>query len=314
MQGYGLRGSSAESHPFACAPDVVRVPTGIVNCYLVGDAGGWVLVDTGIGGFAPAIRRAVEERYGSGATPLAIVLTHGHFDHAGNVNTLCHRWHQWNVPVYAHALELPYLTGQSDYPPQDPTVGGAMAFMSRVFPCTGRKIVANLRPLEGTQIPEMPGWTWHHTPGHTPGHISLFRESDRLLLAGDAMATMDLDSWAGQMRRRPQPSPPPAPMTTDWEAARRSVLLLASLEPNAVAAGHGLPMAGDGVAEAVRHFSRTFTPPARGRYVTIPATAGPSGVEWLPPPVPDPFRKQIAGVALVALGAVGLAAAARSRR
>ncbi len=309
MQAYPVGGNPLETEPVDCARDVARVATAIVNCYLVGDAGGWVLVDTGIGGFAPLIRRAAEARFGAGAKPLAIVLTHGHFDHAGNVATLARRW---KVPTYAHALELPYLTGQSDYPPQDPTVGGAIALMSRAFPRGGREIDADLRLLEGNRIPEMPGWTWHHTPGHTPGHVSLFRESDRVLLAGDALATMDMDSWAEQVRRTPRPCGPPAPLTTDWDAARRSVNLIASLEPQVVAAGHGLPLCGDAVSESVRQFASTFTPPAHGRYVAIAATAGPTGVEWLPPPVSDPFRRQV-GMALVAIGAIGVAAAARRR-
>ena len=43
-------------------------------------------------------------------------------------------------------------------------------------------------PLDGS-VPHLPGWRWIHTPGHTAGHISLFRDSDRTLLAGDALTT-----------------------------------------------------------------------------------------------------------------------------
>lgn len=293
------------------APGILRLPAGIVNCYLVSHARGWVLIDTGIRGFAAAIRRAADAAFGRGTRPLAIVLTHGHFDHAGSVRALAR---VWPVPVYAHSLELPYLTGQSDYPPQDPTVGGAMAFMSRAFPHGGREHVAHLTCLGGCRIAELPEWTWHHTPGHTPGHISLFRESDRVLIAGDALATMDLDSWREQIRRTPRLANPPAATTTDWQAARRSLRLLSSLEPGVIAAGHGRPLSGNRVADTLRAFCVNFTPPRRGRYVSVPAAAGPAGVEWLPPPVRDPFARHATGVALFALGAIGLAAAARRRR
>ena len=49
-------------------------------------------------------------------------------------------------------------------------------------------------PQTGT-IPGLPGWKWIHTPGHSPGHVSLFRESDRVLLAGDAFVTVRTDSF-----------------------------------------------------------------------------------------------------------------------
>jgi glyoxylase-like metal-dependent hydrolase (beta-lactamase superfamily II) len=311
MRAYGVRGSSDAGRSFEYAPDVVRVAFGIVNTYFVGDAGHWVLVDTGLPGFAPLIRRAAEARFGSGTKPAAIILTHGHFDHVGNVSALGARW---NVPVYAHTLELPYLTGRSDYPPQDPTVGGAIAFLSRGFPRSGRNVVTGVTALEGDRIPEMPGWRWLHTPGHTPGHTALFRDADGVLLAGDALVTMNLDSWIEQVRRTPELCNPPAPLTTDWVAARESVERLAALAPRAIAAGHGVPLAGEGVEEALRHFAATFTPPDHGRYVAAPAYAGPSGVEWMPPPVPDPFPRQAAGAALVACGVWGLAAAARRGR
>ena len=238
MEVHGVRHTADEGRTFTHAPDVTRIATGIVNTYLVGDSGGWVLVDTGIAGFSPLIQRAAETQFGAGTRPAAIVLTHGHFDHAGNADALAALW---SAPVYAHPLEMPYLTGRSNYPPPDPTVGGAMAAMSRVFPTSGRTLDARLIPLEGDRIPEMPGWRWIHTPGHTAGHVSLFRDTDGTLLAGDAIVTMNTDSWVEQVLRSPEPCYPPTPLTPDWIQARRSVETIASLQPRAIASGHGYP-------------------------------------------------------------------------
>lgn len=306
MQAYGLRGTAEDGQQVDYAPDVVRVTVGIVNAYLVGHAPRWVLVDTGMPGFASVVRRAADARFGAGAKPAAIVLTHGHFDHSGNVEALVEAW---DVPVYAHALELAYLGGRSQYPPQDPTVGGAMAFLSRAFPRGGQKVVKTaVLPLP-EQLPGLPEWRWLHTPGHTAGHISLFRDSDRVLLAGDAFLTVNADSWAQQLRRRPELGNPPTPLTADWEAARDSVHALASLAPYAIGAGHGLPVAGSSVGTALRQFADAFTPPAKGRYVAAPAAMGPAGLEWIPPAVPDLLARQAAGAALLVMGGLGFAAA-----
>jgi glyoxylase-like metal-dependent hydrolase (beta-lactamase superfamily II) len=309
MQSYGVQGSADEGRQLEYAEDILRVATGIVNTYLVGTRERWFLVDTGIAGFAPLIRSAAAARFGRDSRPAAIVLTHGHFDHAGNADALAL---EWNVPVLAHPLEMPYLTGRSDYPPIDSTMGGAIATMARGFSRRGRTLRAPLFELSGGALPGAPEWRWIHTPGHTHGHVSLFRDADRTLLAGDAIVTMNMDSWAEQVRRTPEPANPPAPLTTDWQAARRSLEDLALLRPKAVGAGHGLPIAGDAVADALQVFARTFTPPP-GRYAIAPAQAGPDGVEWVPPPVPDPFPRQAAGAAMVAIGILGLAAASRRR-
>ena len=94
--------------------DVAFLRLAIVNAVVVGaeNSRRWVLVDAGVSGAAGRIRRAAAERYGEDVPPQAIILTHGHFDHVGSLNSLLE---EWNVPVFAHAEELPFLTGQRAY-------------------------------------------------------------------------------------------------------------------------------------------------------------------------------------------------------
>lgn len=292
-------------------PDVARLGIVFVNVYFVGAPGTpWVLVDTGLPHSAAYIRQAATARYGEGARPEAILLTHGHFDHAGSALELAEAW---DLPIYVHPLEIPYLTGQSDYPPGDPTMGGAIAQMSRLFPTSGYDFGDRVQPLPGDgAVPELPAWRWIHTPGHTAGHVSLYREEDRLLLAGDAFATMDLDSWTSQATHEREVSRPPVPFTTDWTSARESIKKLAALEPSAVAAGHGLSMTGPDVAAKLSRFAERFTPPP-GRYAGRPAQADERGVVAVPPPVPDPLPAWFAGAAVVA-GAVLVALLGRHAR
>ncbi len=295
-----------ESNVQSTNSDLSKVADGVfhtkiifVNSYFVDTPenapGSFVLIDTGMPYSAARIKYVVENCYGAGATPTAIVLTHGHFDHAGSALSLAE---EWQVPVYAHRLEMPYLTGKSDYPPQDPTVGGAIAQMSRFFPHSGYDLKAHIYALpENGELTEMRGWQFLHTPGHTAGHISLWRESDRTLLAGDALTTMNLDSWTSQITEKKEFCGPPKPFTTNWHAARQSVEQLAELEPRVVAAGHGQPIDDADTAEQLKELARHFDAPRKGRYVTHPAIADENGLLSVPPPVTDNVKIAAAGIA-----------------
>jgi glyoxylase-like metal-dependent hydrolase (beta-lactamase superfamily II) len=179
-----------------------------------------------------------------------------------------------------------------------------MSALSRFYPRGPVNVAEWLQPLppDGS-VPPMPGWRWLHTPGHTPGHVSLWREADGVLLASDALATMKLDSWSAYFTRGRELSRPSPPFTFDWGTTRESIGQLADLEPKVVAAGHGLPIAGDRVASELRGFIEGFSPPQRGRYVGSPAVAGEEGVEELPPSVPDPYARWFVGAA-IALAAI----------
>jgi glyoxylase-like metal-dependent hydrolase (beta-lactamase superfamily II) len=286
------------------APDVGWLPISFVNVYFVGRPGGaWTLIDAGLPGRTNQIVEAAEARFGAGARPEAIVLTHGHFDHAGSALPLAERW---DVPIYAHRLEVPYLSGKSDYPPPDPTVGGAIAFLSRFMPSGARDLSGRLRELQPNTVPGLDGWEWLATPGHSPGHVSLFRPSDRVLLAGDALATMNMDSWSGLVTGKQRLSRAGTPFNTDWEATRLSVKELAKLRPNVVACGHGIPRCDSELPARMERFAERFRAPRHGRYVRQPARTDETGVISLPraPFDPVPFATAAALiVAGVALGA-----------
>ena len=246
----------------------------------------WVLVDAAIIGSAGSIAKAAAARFGKKARPAAILMTHGHFDHVGALKELAE---QWDAPIYAHPLELPYLDGRASYPPADPSVGGGlMARLSSLYPTGPVDVSRWLQPLpDDGSVPGLPGWRWLHTPGHTPGHVSFWREEDGTLIAGDAFVTTKSESaYEANFAQEPEMHGPPQYFTPDWVSAKRSVETLAALEPRVALTGHGHPVRDREMREALHQLAREFDQiavPAQGRYVGEPAQADESGPTHIPP-------------------------------
>ena len=266
-------------HTQEVAPDLAYRRLGIVNVVFWGRPGagdrGWVLVDAGLYGTAGFIRQAAYARFGEGARPAAIVMTHGHFDHVGALERLSA---EWDAPVYAHPLERPYLDGSAAYPPGDPTVGGGlMARLARFYPTKPVDVGARLHdlPADGS-VPSMPGWRWVHTPGHSVGHVSFWREADRTVIAGDAFVTTGQESAYDVAVQESEMHGPPMYYTVDWDAAEQSVRTLAALEPELALTFHGRPLRGPEMRSSLHRLAREFREiavPRQGEYVMEPRHA-----------------------------------------
>lgn len=204
-------------------------PIRSMNVYLIEDDGGVALYDAGIkamtGGLAMAASRM------GGIT--RVILGHAHADHRGAAAGL-------GAPVFCHGTEVPLAEGNGGYDSFDfsKLKPPARLLMKRMLPWwDGGPVKVAGTLAEGDEVL---GFRVVPTPGHSPGQIALFRESDRLALTSDTFYTIDPETLMKGEARVPHPA-----FTPDIETARASIRRIAELEPSAAWPGHADPVTGD---------------------------------------------------------------------
>lgn len=208
----------------------------VMNVYLIEDEGGMTMFDAGISDMAKSLQKAAAPYGGI----KRIVLGHSHADHRGSAKKVS----ATGVPIYCHAAEL--ADAESD--------GGLHYFRFNRLPLRPGRFLMPLMlklwdsgPLdieatvaEGDSIA---GFEVVHLPGHAPGLIGLYRESDGLVLSSDTIYTIDpLTGLPGR------PRIPLDGFNLDTEVAQASALKLSALAPKTVWGGHGKPLAEDSTA------------------------------------------------------------------
>jgi glyoxylase-like metal-dependent hydrolase (beta-lactamase superfamily II) len=258
------------------APGVycLEVGKGIMrsNVYFVRSGRSWVLIDAASANCGQLIQRTAESLFGADTRPASILLTHDHPDHAGSALELAR---MWDCPVYLHPDELPLAVNRDLATVKkyaNPLDRWLILPILRLMPRRRVESMLSKESLKGVAqafepgaaVPGLPDWECVPAPGHTPGQVAFFRASDRVLIASDAVLTVDLNSLWGMLLwslriNRPRVSGPPWYSTWNKPMAKQSVAVLAGLEPRVLASGHGVPTEGNGTARELRAFAEHYS-------------------------------------------------------
>jgi len=201
------------------APEVVQIslmPRNSINCYIIEG----VLIDSGIRSSYTTVKKALEE-----IPVYQHILTHAHADHQGCSDQLCQ---EFSIPLLCHPDEVSRTeTGlvTKDYPRPQHWIA---RLQQKYWAGQGHQVRGTI--VENDKIGN---FQVIETPGHSAGHISLFRERDGVLIIGDVATNMNLLTTVTGLQL------PPSLFTTDQQRNIKSLQKLAKLNPSLICFGHG---------------------------------------------------------------------------
>lgn len=237
------------SRPPEVAEGIYRLGSRYLNWYVIVDKGAVTLIDSGVPGYWPQLSPALAELGLEMASVEAVLLTHHHPDHRGNI-LRAHK--DKGAAVYAHAADIPYVDGSKRLP-----MAGVVKYLWRPWylgyighlvhnGVLRSQMIGDARTMEDGAILDVPGGPQViHPPGHTPGSCALWLSERKVLMSGDALVTLDTASG------RARPCILAGAFTHDLAQALDSLSKLESLKAEVMLPGHGEPWKGS-VADAVR--------------------------------------------------------------
>jgi len=202
------------------------------NAYLVASDHDLVLVDGGMSADVPRIISQIES-LGRAVTELdAIVITHAHGDHTGGVEKLVR---QSGAGVIAHRDDVPYIEGERNLPTTS-LVMRAIRWLDDLISGRGEGAAVTRAVQDQDCLEFLGGLRVIHTPGHTPGSISLYQEQRGILFCGDLLFNGNLFTGRGGLRQSPRF------FSADPDEAARSLSSLSPLDVHVLCVGHGEPI------------------------------------------------------------------------
>jgi glyoxylase-like metal-dependent hydrolase (beta-lactamase superfamily II) len=223
--------SAGDAQMVATGVWVVQGQPGRCNVYLIEDDGGVTMFDAG----ARTMTRSLASAGAKLGGIRRIVLGHAHTDHRGAAPGI-------GAPVFCHPAEVQDAEGSGGFRYWPEGLKG-LRFPQRQLHKLMHRYAWDAGPVDIagtlTEGDEVAGFSVVEIPGHAPGQIALWRQSDRLALVSDCFYTVDM--WG----RDCEPHLPLAMYNFDTEQARASMRKLAALEPAAAWPGHAKPLTGD---------------------------------------------------------------------
>lgn len=205
---------------------IALFPRNGINCYVIDD----ILIDAGIRSSGDKILHAIKNM-----KITKHVLTHAHADHQGSSNTICQTL---NIPLWTSELERENAeSGNVIYDFPNPKLL-IPRLQQKYWAGPGQKVSHLLK--EGDNVGS---FTVIETPGHSKGHISFFREKDRVLIVGDTLVNMNLLTTFSGLHQ------PPNLFTTDKNENKPSIKKLFDLKPRILCFGHGPVLVDNGQFE-----------------------------------------------------------------